>query len=640
MTTTPSSTSQELTKERDRNGSLDRLRNLLTSRVVETVSIALAISLALFGISSRNIWNIYRGFQDSVNKQIRLKELSKDITYYNEALTMSAYLAASTGELEWVTRYRSFEPQIVDALNEMIEISPRVESDLAPTQSATDKLFELESRALELIQQGKRAEAAGILFGKEYADQKQILAKGVDQTLANLKTNTDRELDSYNKQLLLSTIFAAVSLPVLILAWWFIVSTIRTYIQERNKAQQGLIASQASLKELNEELEARVETRTQQLAAQEQATREESEVLQTDVGTLLEIVSEVEEGDLTVQAPVSDRVTGLVADTFNRLIEQLVQVLGQVFNTAQQVTQTSQQLDESSKTVALNAQQQTDEVTKVLSLIKQVQSSASNSTNRINLANYSLDRANNAVEQGKIGIESLTQGIQTLQTGAVQIVRRTKDLDEFVDLTDQFVQEQSQIADLIQSLAMGATLLSARATAQQDPRQMMVLAKEFETVANQIKRLAEQTNQNLRLLQKRTDTIEKTVFSINQDLQGIDRLVSGFTEEVEKSTQVFGSIQSATENAIATAKTVANSSQQIVQTAETTAKAMGDIARIADQTAKLTQTAQTQSEQMQQIAQQLLQRIEFFRLPGEATKQTDLSQTSKSTVDLSSATST
>jgi twitching motility protein PilJ len=103
---------------------------------------------------------------------------------------------------------------------------------------------------------------------------------------------------------------------------------------------------------------------------------------------------------------------------------------------------------------------------------------------------------------------------------------------------------------------------------------------------------------------------------------------------------VFGSIQSATENAIATAKTVANSSQQIVQTAETTAKAMGDIARIADQTAKLTQTAQTQSEQMQQIAQQLLQRIEFFRLPGEATKQTDLSQTSKSTVDLSSATST
>lgn len=640
MTTTPSSTSQELTKERDRNGSLDRLRNLLTARVVETVSVALAISLALFGISSWNIWNIYRGFQDSVNKQIRLKELSKDITYYDEALTMSAYLAASTGELEWVKRYRSFEPQIVDALNEMIEISPSVESDLAPTQSATDKLFELESRALQLIQQGKRAEAAGILFGKEYADQKQILAKGVDQTLANLKTNTDRKLDSYSKQLLLSTVFAAVSLPVLILAWWFIVSTVRTYIRERNKAQQGLIASQASLKQLNEELEARVETRTQQLAAQEQASREESEVLYTDVGTLLEIVSEVEEGNLTVQAPVSDRVTGLVSDTLNRLIEQLAQVLGQVFNAAQQVTQTSQKLNESSKTVALNAQQQTDEVTKVLSLIKQVQDSASNSTDRINLANHSLDRVNNAVEQGKIGIESLTKGIQTLQGGSVQIVRRTKDLDEFVDLTDQFVQEQSQIADLIQSLAMGATLLSARATAQQDPRQMMVLAKEFETVANQIKGLAEQTNQNLRLLQKRTDTIENTVFSINQDLQGIDRLVSGFTEEVEKSTQVFGSIQSATENAIATAKTVANSSQQIVQTAETTAKAMGDIARIADQTAKLTQTAQTQSEQMQQIAQQLLQRIEFFRLPAEATKQTDLSQTSKSTIDLTSATST
>lgn len=627
MTTTPSSTSQELTNERERNSSLDRLRNLLTSRVVETVSIALAISLALFGISSWNIWNIYRGFQDSVNKQIRLKELSKDITYYDEALTMSAYLAASTGELEWVTRYRSFEPQIVDALNEMIEISPRVESDLAPTQSATDKLFELESRALELIQQGKRAEAAGILFGKEYADQKQILAKGVDQTLTNLKTATDRELKSYSKQLLLSTIFAAASFPILLLAWWFIVVTIRTYIQERDKAQQGSIASQASLKQLNEELEARVENRTQQLAAQEQATRKESEVLQTDVGTLLEVVSEVEEGDLTVQAPVSDRVTGLVADTFNRLLEQLAQVLAQVANAAQQVSQTSRQLDESAETVALNAQQQAGEIAKVLSLTEQVQSSAKNSAEQTNLANQSLAEVRTTITEGQSAIDGLTQGIETLQTGTSTVKQRTKDLDNFVNLTEQFVQEQTQLASLIQSLAMSASLLSARATAQQDPKQMMVLGKEFETIAGQIKGLAAQTDQNLRTLQKRTDEIQATVSAVTQDIQNIDGLVVGFIKGVEQSGRAFGNIQTATTEVVKTGEAVANSSQQIVQTVEITATAMQGIAGLADETARLTQETRTQADLMERISQQLLEKIQFFRLPAEAMQQARQSTT-------------
>ena len=49
----------------------------------------------------------------------------------------------------------------------------------------------------------------------------------------------------------------------------------------------------------------------------------ESEFLQQEVSHLLDVVSDVEEGNLTTQAEVSDRTTGLVADIFNRLIERL-----------------------------------------------------------------------------------------------------------------------------------------------------------------------------------------------------------------------------------------------------------------------------------------------------------------------------
>jgi twitching motility protein PilJ len=133
----------------------------------------------------------------------------------------------------------------------------------------------------------------------------------------------------------------------------------------------------------------------------------ENETTQEEVGHLLDIVSSVEEGDLTARANVSDRATGLVADTFNRLLEQLGQVLAQVSGTAQQVTQTSRQLDESSKTVALNAQQQAEGAAKVLNLTKRVQSSARHSANQIALANQSLGEVRTTIEQGQLAIDTL-----------------------------------------------------------------------------------------------------------------------------------------------------------------------------------------------------------------------------------------
>jgi twitching motility protein PilJ len=634
MNGTPSTTSENLSSHQSESGWGNRLKNLFATRVIETVSVALLLTLALFGVSSWTIWNIYQGFREKVTEQFRLKELIGNATYHDESLGLGAYMYVTTGESQWLDYYKRAEPLLNATIEELIQISPQAKADFTQTEAATAKLYELEVQAFELVRQGKKEGAQKIVFGQEYGEQRQLYAAGIEKTLTNLETSVDKELESYRQGLFQSLIFAGVSLPLLVLAWLIILSAVRTYIQERDKAQKGLMESQASLQQLNEELEGRVEQRTQQLAAQEQATREESEVLQEDVVNLLDVVSEVEGGNLTVQASVSDRITGLVADTFNRLTEELSKVLAQVVGSTRQVAQSSQQLDESAQTVALNAQQQAQEISKVLELTQQVQRSARESAEQTELSNQSLAQVQAAIAQGKLAIDTLTQEIQTLQAGTDIVTRRTQDLDKFVDVTEQFVQEQGQLAELIQSLAMSATLLSARATAQQDPRQMMVVAKEFETIAGQIKGLAEQTYKNLRTLQKRTDEIQGTVSLITQDIQGIGGLVSGFTMGVKQSRQAFGGIESATTEVVKTGQAVAQSSQEIATTAQSTAKAMGDIARLAEQTAQLTQTAQTQSASMGQISEQLLQRIEFFRLPAEAMQRADLSQAQESTVDV------
>jgi methyl-accepting chemotaxis protein PixJ len=374
----------------------------------------------------------------------------------------------------------------------------------------------------------------------------------------------------------------------------------------------------------------RIELQNQMLA--------ESEALQTDVGHILDIVSAIEDGDLTVEAEVSDRATGLVSDTLNRLIEQFGQVLAQVQVTSQQVSTRSTDLEELAKTVASNAASQAQEAQKVLSLTNQVQDSASSSAKEIDVTNQSLLNMTSTVEQGRSELNAMNQGISDLQQGTDRIVQQMKTLGEFVGLAEQFVQDQSQIASLTQVLALNATLVAARASEQKDPRKFMVVAREFEAIATQVGNLAQQTNSGLEALQQRTSQINAVVSGVDAEVQGLGSLVNGFTKGVAQSSQVFSNVQTIAGDAVQAGTAVTKSNQEIIAAAQATAQAMRDISVLADRTARLTQTTREQSEQMGNLSDQLLKNVQFFRLPEsmlqaqEGVQRVDLSQAQEDTV--------
>jgi len=341
----------------------------------------------------------------------------------------------------------------------------------------------------------------------------------------------------------------------------------------------------------------------------------ESDTMQTEVGHLLDVVSSVEDGDLTVQAQVSDRSTGLVADTFNRLLERLSQVLNQVLDAAYQVSQAMNQQQSLSETIAENAQQQAEAVNEVLHLTEKVEHAAQDSTMQVNKASESLRTVASTVAQGQDAIAALTQGIQILQEGSDRITQQMKTLGEFVGLADQFVQDQGQIAFITQTLALNASLVAARASEQRDPGQFIVVAREFDSIANQVNKLAQQTNEGLITLEQRSAQIHTVVSAIDADVQGLGQLVRGFTQGVDQSNQVFSNVQTMTGEAVAAGESVVQISQSIVSAAQSTASVIRDIAQLAAKTADLTQISRQQSDRIDALSTQLLHNVQFFQLP-------------------------
>ena len=350
---------------------------------------------------------------------------------------------------------------------------------------------------------------------------------------------------------------------------------------------------------------------TAQIEAQVQ-----NNIFEEEISHLLDVVSELELGDLTAKAEVSPHATGLIADTLNRLSEQLAEVLAAVLQTAKQVTVRTDRLEQLAIAVSQNAEQQEALIVQARLGIEGVNQLAQDASQQAIASNRAVQRVRSAVRQGEEQVIYLTASIESLQGATVQMVQRIKNLGEFVALAKQFVLDQKRLASLTQVLATNASMVAARALEQRDPEQFVSVAREFEAIASQVNNLATQTNQGLVGLQQRTGFVDVVVSGIDQDVRDVNSLVSDFTSSVNSSEQSFTNIATVTEELADIGASVTESYSSIAEAVKFSLASIQDIEAIAERSASQAQFSRDQSGKMGMLARQLLERVQFFRLPS------------------------
>ena len=113
-----------------------------------------------------------------MGKAIRVAELRGIIAYLDEYLTMSARVAALSGDERWIRRYEEAEPRLDAAINEAVALAtPDVAAELSrTTDDANRRLVELERESFADVRRGDRKAAWALLDGDRYAKLKAISA--------------------------------------------------------------------------------------------------------------------------------------------------------------------------------------------------------------------------------------------------------------------------------------------------------------------------------------------------------------------------------------------------------------------------------------------------------------------------------
>jgi twitching motility protein PilJ len=590
---------------------------IVQTKLVETVGVSIVVSLGLTGGSAFNIWQIYRGLQTSISQQFRQQELSDKVVYLDEVLTMSARMAASTSDPKWENRYNEYVPQLESAISNLLKDIPQSERfDSEQTDAANKKLVELETKVFDLIRQGKAAEAVELLNSAEYSRQKEIYGKGIDGTLANIKRNNELQLNIYRRNLSNSITFAAASILLLMLTWSIVLVAVRSYIIDRKLSQASLESSQAELATLNENLQAEVAERSKQ----EERIRKESELLQNDIEHILDVVCEIEAGNLNAQAEVNDRTTGLIADTLNRLIESLQSTIGTVVDTTKQVGEKAISLESAASNVASSTNSQFTAVNDIQSAIAETNRLVALSTEKMLEATNTVDNAQIAIVGGREEMLAMVNGIDTLQDGTERMLQRSQLLNEFTQVIGQFSKDRQRLSALTRVLALNASTLANRALKERDSEQFMTIAREFEAIARQVNELADASQKSLGELQQNNEKIQNVTSGFDRDLHDVSVLVKEFTDEVERAKQAFTKIELATAAVANLNQEVSNSSQDIRVATERTKSAIQAIAMLARDTNERASSTKNEVQILKDSSQELLEKVSFFRVNKDQSK--------------------
>ncbi len=328
--------------------------------------------------------------------------------------------------------------------------------------------------------------------------------------------------------------------------------------------------------------------------------------LQAQIEKLLQEVSAVGDGDLRVQAEVTPDTLGVLADSFNYMIEELAKVVGRVQTTAVQVTNATRRILDRSAELAQASETQVAQISQTSEAVEALAVFIQNVARNAQLSAEVAQEALRNASSGQQSVRQTIEGMLLIRENVQETSKKIKRLGERSNEIGEIVRIIEDIADQTNLLALNAAIQSAMAGEH---------GRGFAVVADEIRLLAERSTES-------TKRIATLVKSIQGDTYEAVVAMEDSTQEVVKGSQLadeagrsLNSIYSAVERQAQMIESIARAANDQTSVSEAVAVAMSQISEITRQTNIGTQEAAGSVSYLAELSDQLRASVSTFRLP-------------------------
>lgn len=341
--------------------------------------------------------------------------------------------------------------------------------------------------------------------------------------------------------------------------------------------------------------------------ATQNAIKRENEQLNESVLSLLQGVAQLSRKDLTVKVPVTEDVTGAVADALNLLTSETGKVLLEVSDISAEVTAASMKVKEQADTVIAVAQVERQDVEQTAEAL----SAASESMNQIaDLARVCNDAADNAIKTTQRALQTVTStvgGINSTRDIIRETEKRIKRLGERSQEINGVVNLINTIAERTHILALNASMHAASAGEA---------GRGFAVVADEVQRLAESARQATAQIATLVNSIQvETADTVNTMNAAIAQVVEG-SKLAEQAGEQMQNTQVSTSELVGLVQQIAATSQEQAKVSNELVERASGIRQRSEQTSRQLAEQGEYTNNLVEYARNLLSTVRVFKLPA------------------------
>ncbi len=386
--------------------------------------------------------------------------------------------------------------------------------------------------------------------------------------------------------------------------WFLMLSGVLALIAAMGIALVLLQDSRNRAKEANQR---RMEADAQMQLAQRQEEQANlvNEQNQAAILRLMNELQEVADGDLTVQATVSEDITGAIADSVNYTVEELRGLVGRVTQTAVDVTAASSQAQNISDELLEASHQQAQEI---VDAGKAIATMATDITEVSRSANESAEVARQSVaaaEQGALAVENTIKGMNEIREQIQETSKRIKRLGESSQEIGEITELISDITEQTNVLALNAAIQAA--SAGEAGRGFSVVAEEVQRLAERSAEATKQIGALVRTIQ--TDTHD-AVAAMEKSTQGV---VEG-AKLSDAAGTALSEIRSVSNRLAELIQGISLSTEQQATSANGVAQNIEHILTITEKTQNGTQQTSLSIKDLSKLAEELKNSVSRFRV--------------------------
>jgi twitching motility protein PilJ len=336
----------------------------------------------------------------------------------------------------------------------------------------------------------------------------------------------------------------------------------------------------------------------------------ENERNQEAIMRLLDELSSLADGDLTVQATVTEDITGAIADSINYAIEALRELVTTINNSAIQLDGAAKQTQGAAAHMAKASSAQSRQISaaseSMADMAASIEEVSGNSERCSDVARHSVDVAH----KGGDAVRRTIDGMNAIRETIQETSKRIKRLGESSQEIGNIVELINDIAEQTNILALNASIQASMAG--EAGRGFAVVADEVQRLAERAANATKQIEVLVRTIQTDTNEAVVSMERSTTDVVGGALLAENAGAALEEIEQVSNQIASLVQNISASARQQAAVSGNI-------SKNMQVVREISSQTAEGSTATSTSIAKLAALSAQLRKSVAGFRLPDFGT---------------------